>query len=201
MSQRRFITKSPKPTVSEPAPSVSDDKPDDSPISTPPAGEPSAEEPVQPSTDANPTDEQPTDGKPPADQPTVDPPTGAPSDSDGTSTATPAAVPEPDAKDTREIQPIDLTKQADYESIHLTTSQTGRNSYIVQLQSDASQADREAHIRKVRDLCQKSDPPLAGIEAVLDTVIAGYVGVFDDAVLREIWKSKVRENKQTGDLQ
>ena len=182
MSQRRFVRKVRNPKTSTPVPSVSDDKPHDSTVSTPTL-QPSVEEPIQKPTAQQPTSEQPTAEQPTAEQPAVITPT-----------VNPPAVPGQDMQDSGIVKPIDLTKQADYESIHLTTSQNGRNSYIVQLKSDASQADREAHILKVKDLCEKSNPPLTGIEAVLETVMVGYIGVFDDAVLREIWKNKVSTN-------
>ena len=195
MSQRRFVRKLRNPQTSTPVLSVSDDKQNDSTVSTPPIAQASVEEPIQKPTAQQPATEQPPTEQPPTEQPPTDKPTTDQPTTDQPAVDTPAvkppAVSGQNVQDSGIIKPIDLTKQADYESIHLTTSQNGRNSYIVQLKSDASQADREAHILKVKDLCEKSNPPLAGIEAVLETVMVGYIGVFDDAVLREIWKNKV----------
>lgn len=90
------------------------------------------------------------------------------------------------------IPPIDMTKSYSSGRI-INAAAAGGMSYIVQLQPAASLTSRNAHMKKIQDLCDvvragapPSDLVPVGIEAQLETTMVGYVGVFSEKVVEII---------------
>lgn len=72
-----------------------------------------------------------------------------------------------------------------HDSIELITEKDKRMSYIVELNTHEAEHHRSRHMQKIEYMCSRSEIS-AGIEAVFETTLCGYVGVFTKEILDSI---------------
>lgn len=112
----------------------------------------------------------------------------------------PAGVPPPDSSEEElldlPIPKFNLSSSFQYNCAQLTAPlKNGRASYIVELQPNIDEERKRNHIRRIQQLCASSGNQDTGIEAQLDSVISGYVGVFTAETIDQISKENVSLNE------
>lgn len=189
MSQRRFFGRppvvgvSPSTETSPPPPAP----PEKTPASSEGTPEPIVEKPLPKDDQSPPTKQEP----PLADTEPI--PVDTPPDA-------PADIPVPGSSGEElpdlPIPTFDLSSSFQYNCAQLTNPlKDGRASYIVEIQPNIDEEGKSNHIRRIQQLCASSGIKDTGIEAQLNSVISGYVGVFTADTIAQISKENVSLNE------
>lgn len=90
------------------------------------------------------------------------------------------------------ISTANLASSHSYHCVQLTEpTEDGIASYIVEFQPNLDLEEIIEHMERIQQLCAETGESSVGIEARLDTVISGYVGVFTQDLIEAISKDSV----------